>query len=91
MPTLYPNYPNPFNSTTTITFYLSKPEIVDLSIVDVLGNTVQKLIHEKRPIGNSLINWDGTNMMGESVTSGIYFSLLKVDGRSFKNKMVLLK
>ena len=91
MPTLYPNYPNPFNSTTTITFYLSKPEIVDLSIVDVLGNTVQKLIHEKRPVGNSLINWDGTNMMGESVTSGIYFSLLKVDGRSFKNKMVLLK
>ena len=88
---LYPNYPNPFNSNTAITFYLSKPEIIDLSIIDVMGNTVKKLMHEKRPIGNSLINWDGTNMMGESVTSGIYFSLLKVDGRFFKNKIVLLK
>ena len=88
---LYPNYPNPFNSNTAITIYLSKPEIIDLSIIDVMGNTVKKLMHEKRPIGNSLINWDGTNMMGESVTSGIYFSLLKVDGRFFKNKIVLLK
>ena len=88
---LYPNYPNPFNSNTAITFYLSKPEIIDLSIIDVMGNTVKKMMHEKRPIGNSLINWDGTNMMGESVTSGIYFSLLKVDGRFFKNKIVLLK
>ena len=30
--TLYPNYPNPFNSKTSITFYLSDPEIIDLSL-----------------------------------------------------------
>ena len=90
-PILYPNYPNPFNSITTITFYLSEPAIVDLSIINVMGNTVKKFIHEKRPAGNSSINWDGKNTIGESVTSGIYFYLLEVNGMSLKNKMVLLK
>ena len=83
--------PNPFKSNTTITFYLSEVAIIDLSIIDVMGNTVKKLTHEKRPAGNALINWDGKNMMGESVTSGIYFYLLKVNGMSLKKKMVLLK
>ena len=90
-PILYPNYPNPFNSNTAIAFYLSEPAIIDLSIIDVMGNTVKNLIHENRPAGNSSINWDGKNMMGESVTSGIYFYLLKVNGMSLKKKMVLLK
>ena len=88
---LYPNFPNPFNSSTTITYYLSEPAIIELSIIDIMGDTVKKLMHEKRPVGNSTINWDGKNMIGESVTSGIYFYLFKVNGRSFKNKMVLLK
>ena len=88
---LYPNYPNPFNSNTSITFYLLDPEIIDLSIIDVTGNTVKKLMNEKRPAGNSIVNWDGKNMNGESVTSGIYFCLLKVNEESFKSKIVLLK
>ena len=89
--TLYPNYPNPFNSKTSITFYLSDPEIIDLSIIDIMGNTIKKLIHEKRPAGNSTVNWDGKNMNGESVTSGIYFCLLNVKKKSFKSKIVLIK
>ena len=72
---LYPNYPNPFNSKTSITFYLLDPGIIELSIIDVMGNTVKKLMHEKRPAGNSIVNWDGKNINGESVTSGIYFCL----------------
>jgi len=88
---LYPNYPNPFNSKTSITFYLLDPEIIDLSIIDVKGNTVKKLMNEKTPAGNSIVNWDGKNMNGESVTSGIYFCLLKVSGKSYRNKIVLLK
>ena len=89
--TLYPNYPNPFNSKTSITFYLSDPEIIDLSITDIMGNTIKKLVHEKRPAGNSTVNWDGKNMNGESVTSGIYFCLLNVKKKSFKSKIVLIK
>ena len=90
-PILYPNYPNPFNSNTAIAFYLSEPAIIDLSIIDLLGNTVKKLIHEERPADNSSIYWDGKNMIGENVTSGIYFFLLKINGMSLKRKMVLIK
>ena len=46
--------------------------------------------HSSNP-GPEEINWDGKNMNGESVTSGIYFCLLKVNDKSLKSKIVLLK
>ena len=88
---LYPNYPNPFNSTTMISFYLLKSGMVSLSIIDIKGNTVRELIHEESPSGDFSINWDGMNHEGESVASGIYFYLLKADGFSIVRKMSLLK
>ena len=48
-------------------------------------------MHENRQGGNSKVNWDGKNMHGDNVTSGIYFCLLRVNEKSFKNKIVLLK
>ena len=88
---LYPNYPNPFNSTTMISFYLLRSGMVSLSIIDIKGNTVRDLIDEERPSGDFSINWDGMNHEGESVASGIYFYLLKADGFSIVRKMSLLK
>ena len=67
-------------------------EALGLSFIkDVLKFDEKKLMNEKRPAGNSIVNWDGKNMNGERVTSGIYFCLLKVNEESFKSKIVLLK
>lgn len=88
---LYPNYPNPFNSTTMISFYLSESGIVSLTIIDIKGNMIRELFNEGKSSGDYSINWDGMNLEGESVASGIYFYLLKTEGLSIVRKMSLLK
>ena len=88
---LHPNHPNPFNSRTTIPIYLRSPGMVELSIIDVKGRFVNRLIYGNRPRGNSPIDWDGTNDKGQNVTSGVYFYLLRVNDISHIRKMILLK
>ena len=90
-PLLFPNYPNPFNSNTNITYYLARSSIVSLSIIDIAGTTVKRLTHDKKPMGEHLINWDGKNKKGEMVTSGLYFYVLETKDISLKKKMILIK
>ena len=88
---LFPNYPNPFNPNTHITFYLPYSALVTVSMVNVMGNTVKNLLHESKPKGNWSVTWDGRNDYGEFVSAGIYFCLLRVNGVKKTKKMVLLK
>ena len=88
---LFPNYPNPFNPNTHITFYLPHSAFVTVSVVNVMGNTVKNLLYGSKNQGNWSVNWDGRNGFGEFVSAGIYFYLLNVDGEIQMKKMVLLK
>jgi hypothetical protein len=83
---LQQNYPNPFNPTTTIPFMLNKAAQVQLTLYNVLGQTVSVLLNEKLDAGSHQVNFDAA-----ALTSGIYFYELKVDGISQIRKMNLLK
>ena len=48
------NYPNPFNPTTTINFSLPAPEFVDLTVYDVAGRRVARLVNRQMPGGARL-------------------------------------
>ena len=85
------NYPNPFNSLTTISITLSSPGEVEISVYDLMGKYVNNLIKENKPNGHFSINWDGTDSKGQNATSGIYFYLLKVNKITYIRKMILLK
>lgn len=88
---LYQNNPNPFNPTTRIHFEIDERSPVTLSIFDVQGRLVRRLVDEMRDPGLYGVQWNGTNEKGESVSSGIYFYRL-VAGREVETrKMVLLK
>ncbi|GAB4364011.1 MAG: hypothetical protein Kow0042_02280 [Calditrichia bacterium] len=84
--TLEQNYPNPFNPTTTIPFELNKTAKVQLTIYNVLGQAVAVLLNKEMNAGPHQIQFDAS-----SLTSGIYFYELKVDGNSQIRKMNLLK
>ena len=88
---VHSNYPNPFNASTNILINLSRPEIVELSIYDVMGNKIKNLISGTELNGPITINWDGTNSKGENVTSGVYFYLLMLNKNNYVGKMILLK
>jgi hypothetical protein len=66
------NYPNPFNPTTAIHFALPHAGKVTLSIFNVLGEQVRILVDEIKPAGQYTVVWDGKNIEGETVASGIY-------------------
>jgi hypothetical protein len=81
------NFPNPFNSSTVISYSLSKPALVELNIYDILGNNVGTLVEEKQLAGNYNVPFEAKNL-----SSGIYFCGLSADGvSSGKKKMLLLK
>jgi len=74
---LYRNYPNPFNSSTTISNYLNTYSKVELSIYNLTGKEVRTLINERQTRCLHKTQWDGTNNYGKEVSSGIYIALLK--------------
>jgi hypothetical protein len=89
---LYQNYPNPFNNSTEITFQLPQTEEIDLTIYNIKGEVVKRLIKDKIELqGNHTIRWNGRNENGKEVSSGVFFYVLEgIHHRNVK-KMILMK
>ena len=93
---LLANYPNPFNPETWIPYQLSKAADVTVTIYASDGNVVRTLALGHRDIGmyknrSQAAYWDGTNEVGESVASGVYFYTLTAGNFSATRKMLILK
>ncbi len=88
---LYNNYPNPFNPSTTISFYNNKDCDVKLKVYNVRGQLVKTLLNEHTEAGNHNITWHGRNNNNQKVASGVYFYRLKTDSKTLTKKCLLLK
>jgi hypothetical protein len=89
---LHQNHPNPFNPSTTISYYLPASSPVRLEVYDTAGRLVSRLIDgvvEER--GTHSIGWRGLDGSGRSVSSGVYFYRLTVGKETISKKMVLLR
>ncbi len=90
--TLYPNYPNPFNSITTIRFEIIKSSDVEIIIYDMLGREICEIINYKYLPGKYELKWDSKNDNDNEVASGIYFLRFNYSNEIFKLiKLILLK
>ena len=83
---LEPNYPNPFNSSTTIKFQIPRHGLVTLKIYNSLGKEAAILISEKIASGIYHVHWNAINL-----SSGVYFICLKYDNTVKIQKALLLK
>jgi hypothetical protein len=91
-PRLDQNTPNPFNPVTTISYFLPADAFVALDIYDVNGARVRRLVNDRMEQGTHDAVWNGRDHTGASLSSGIYFCRLVIDGRTVATrKMVLLK
>lgn len=89
---LYSNYPNPFNSRTVIRYYLPVKTEVSLSVYDLLGRKVKKLVDQYQTQGYHSAFWDGTDGKGKEVSSGIYFYLMETsEGVRLSRRMALIR
>ncbi len=88
---LSPNYPNPFNPTTTIYFGLPKDEYIQLNVYSIVGKRIRTLINGQVPKGYHQIVWDGANEGGQPVSGGLYIYELKTGNKRILKKMLLVK
>jgi len=86
--TILRNYPNPFNSSTTISFIVPDRQPITLTLYNALGQEVKKLLDHKMLSGNQNVNWNGTDHSEQVVPSGLYFCRIS-DGSTTKIKKML--
>jgi hypothetical protein len=85
--TLYLNYPNPFNSITTIKFNLPNNGLVNICIFDVLG----KIVFSKKKYYKSGLNEFTVDFNEYILSSSIYFFRVNFESFSKLLKVIYLK
>jgi hypothetical protein len=88
---LYPNYPNPFNPSTSIRYFLPGEEKVQLSVYDLTGQRIRVLQDGPQHAGHHLLEWDSLNDSGAAVASGVYLLRLETERSLQTRKMSMIK
>jgi len=89
---LLPNYPNPFNPSTTLRYALPEAGIVNLTIHDINGREISRIVQDAtQQIGYHSVEWNGKDADGRNVGAGIYFAILRSGSESQMIRMVYLK
>jgi hypothetical protein len=84
--TLFPNYPNPFNPTTTIRYTLPEAAQVTLTLYSVLGQQIMMLVNERQEAG-----YHEVTLRRLSLESGVYLLRLQAGGLMASRKLLLAK
>ena len=89
--TLHQNYPNPFNPITSLRYDLPEQAQVTLTVYDLMGREVTKLVNTTQEAGYRSVQWDATDMHGKPVSAGVYLYQIQAGEFVQTRKMVLLK
>jgi hypothetical protein len=88
---LEPNFPNPFNLETVMTYHIPESGQVNLTVYNAIGQKICTLVSQIQPAGNYAIKWIGMNDSGYAVPSGIYLVRMEVNQFQAIHKILLLK
>lgn len=83
--------PNPFNPRTRITFDLAAPARARLSVYDLRGALVRRLVEAELPAGRHSAVWDGCDAGGQGAASGVYMAVFETEGARQTRRMVLVR
>ncbi|MBC8179550.1 right-handed parallel beta-helix repeat-containing protein, partial [candidate division KSB1 bacterium] len=89
------NFPNPFNSETTISFNLFCSGHLELRIFNLLGTNLKTLLDNHKSPGYYVMHWDGCDRSGNQVPSGVYICRAKFTSHNTNSynmkKMILVR
>jgi flagellar hook assembly protein FlgD len=88
---LLPNYPNPFNPGTTISYRIPSAARVTIAIYNVLGQRIRTLVNQVKTAGEYTVYWDGKDELGRDMGSGIYYYTMKAGKYQVSRKMLLVR
>jgi hypothetical protein len=81
--------PNPFTSTTEISYSLAREEELTLEVYDARGRSVRTLVDGRREAGHYRTSWDGTDHLGARLPAGVYFIRMKSSLGSSEQRVIL--
>ena len=79
-------YPNPFNPSTMITYNVAVAGDLNVAIYNILGQKVAQLYDGYQSYGDHSLFWDAS-----SISSGVYYVSIGLNGQIENNKVVLVK
>ena len=85
------NYPNPFNAITNIRYALPLPEFVHITIYNILGQEVHRMAGSWQEAGFHTARWDGRDLGGIPVSSGVYIYHIQAGKFMAAKKMAIIK
>ena len=86
------NYPNPFNTSTSIRYAIPRNTHIELAIYNIQGQLIRTLLNGEEMAGTHTIIWDGKDNEGKKLGTGIYFYQLKeTNGIKKARKMLILR
>jgi serine protease AprX len=88
---LMQNWPNPFNTSTQISFQVPESGRVQLSLSNLAGQRIGILLDDRLNAGEYRLTWDGTNQQGMPLPSGLYVITLRTPHHLISRKAVLVR
>jgi hypothetical protein len=88
---LLPNFPNPFNPSTTIRFGLPEAGVVDLTVLDLQGRVIRKLYQQESAAGWHSVTWNGLREDGRPAAAGMYLARLQANQTTRSIKMLYIR
>lgn len=88
---LHPASPNPFNPQTTLKYSLKETSQVDLTVFNLRGELVKRLVSERREAGEYTVVWEGRDRSGAPMASGVYFARFVAGDVAMTQRLVLLQ
>jgi serine-type D-Ala-D-Ala carboxypeptidase/endopeptidase len=83
---LFQNFPNPFNLSTTIKYNIQKPNWVIIKVYNLAGQEIETLVNEYHYVGSYTVPWHATG-----IPSAVYYYTLQTGGPFETKKLILLK
>ena len=80
------SYPNPFNPSTNLTYWVEKAGDLKVVVHNILGQQVAELYNGYQAYGSHSLTWDASNM-----SSGVYYITLELNGQFENSKVMLVK
>jgi flagellar hook assembly protein FlgD len=84
-------YPNPFNSTITLSYISNIKKDISITIYDFNGKYIKSIINYALTPGTQTVRWDGTDQFSRPVAAGMYLYLIEGVGSRQTGKMIYLK
>ena len=84
--TFEPNYPNPFNPQTTISYELPTRTSVEIAVFDAIGRRIAVPVNSVKDAGRHQVTFNAENL-----PSGVYFYRMIAGGHLMSGRMILLK